>query len=372
MISLFGRNSRATVPGRTRTATADWERGTQRGWLVLLLCSWIFVCQAQEGAVIFHLRNGDRITGRILSETADAVTISTSIAGAISLQKSEIERREPVKPAEMPAIAPAPAAGALPSPTPKADEPKSTPKPAEVSPSDPVAAAKPEPAFLGGARKFIAEWVGELRLGMNLGFSTKDRQTYTGRFKATHTRDELKNILDYNASYGRIEGVLSDNQMDGSWKTEYDFGENRRFHVYNAVGAGYDEIQQIDLRYDVGPGFGYKWLTRTNLVLKTEIGGNYQEQLFADDTRKTRYALRFAEDLTWQISNKLKLDEKFEFFPKFDDISDYRFRVEGNLSYLLRDNLTLNLTVIDIYDTAAPAGVSRNDLQIRSSLGIKF
>ena len=30
--------------------------------------------------------------------------------------------------------------------------------------------------------------------------------------------------------------------------------------LYNAAGAGYDEIRKIDLRYEFGPGMGYSWI----------------------------------------------------------------------------------------------------------------
>jgi hypothetical protein len=38
--------------------------------------------------------------------------------------------------------------------------------------------------------------------------------------------------------------------MDGSWKLEYDIGKQKRFLVYNAAGAGYNDIQNRSaLRY---------------------------------------------------------------------------------------------------------------------------
>lgn len=315
-------------------------------------------------SVVLHLKNGDRISGSILSESATEISIQNPAAGKISIPIPEISRREipPPPAATLPPPTLPPAAGALSSPA--QTPPK--PKPVETKPASPP---KPEKSQLV---KFFDDWNGEFRVGMHLGFSTRNRQTYTGALKATHVHQSIKNIVDYNASYGRTEGIVSDNQMDGSWKIEHDLGSAKRFHLYNAAGVGYDEIQKVDLRYDVGPGIGYKWLSRSNLVLKTEFGGNYQKQNFADDTEKIRYALRLAEDLTWQLSNKLKLDEKIEFFPKVDDFGDYRIRFESNLSYLLRNNLTVNLTVIDIYDTATPAGASHNDLQIRSTIGLKF
>jgi hypothetical protein len=66
------------------------------------------------------------------------------------------------------------------------------------------------------------------------------------------------------------------------------------------------------------------------------------------------------------------LDEKFEWFPEVGDFGSYRFRFEANARYLLAQNLSLIVTILDIYDTAPATNVDKNDLQIRSSLGVKF
>jgi len=47
-------------------------------------------------------------------------------------------------------------------------------------------------------------------------------------------------------------------------------------------------------------------------------------------------------------------------------------RVEANLRYWLKANLSLNLTVINVFDTVTAKGVEQNDLQVRSSIGVKF
>jgi uncharacterized protein DUF481 len=55
-----------------------------------------------------------------------------------------------------------------------------------------------------------------------------------------------------------------------------------------------------------------------------------------------------------------------------ENVNQYRARFEINLKYLLLQNLSLNLTVIDQDDSDQAKGVDKNDLQIRSSLGLKF
>jgi hypothetical protein len=47
-------------------------------------------------------------------------------------------------------------------------------------------------------------------------------------------------------------------------------------------------------------------------------------------------------------------------------------RLEGTLRYPISDRLSLNLVVTDLYDTQPAQSVSQNDLQIRSTIGVKF
>ena len=224
---------------------------------------------------------------------------------------------------------------------------------------------------------YITSWLdrvnvsfAKLQINADLGFSEKNRQLYTGRAKVTLTYDGLRNLVDYSFSYGRNDGIVSANRMDGSLKSDYDL--TRRLYVYNLAGAGYDEIRRIDLRYETGPGLGYHLVRRTNLVFKIETGVNYQAQYFDDQTETEKFFFRFAEEASWKITPKLTFDEKFEFFPQVEDFSTYRFRFESNVRYALLNNLFFTVTVIDQYDSDPAEGIGPNDLQVRSTIGVKF
>lgn len=158
--------------------------------------------------------------------------------------------------------------------------------------------------------------------------------------------------------------------MDGSSKTDLNLG--KRVYVHNLGGAGYDDIRKIDMRYEEGPGFGYHLITRSNLVFNLEAGANYQVQYLSDHTKNENFYFRLAEDCNWKIHSKLTWDEKVEFSPRVENVNQYRIRLESSLKYALLQNLSLIVTVIDQYDTHPANGVDNNDLQIRSSLGLKF
>ena len=213
-------------------------------------------------------------------------------------------------------------------------------------------------------------WSGEAQVGMDLAFGGRERQLYSGRLKAGYVYKHFRNIFDYSFAYGKTDGLLSDHRMFGSDKTDFDLA--KKIYVYNLGGAGYDEIRKIDLRYEFGPGFGYHLVKLTNFVLNSELGINYQAQYQSDDTKSELFFYRLAENSAWAINGKFSVDEKFEFFPRVDEWEKYRFRFESNLRLALINNLALVVTAVDQYDTDPAHGVSNNDLQLRSSISVKF
>ena len=342
-------------------------------WLVFLNACW-------AETVTLHLRNGDRVTGDMMSLDVRSVTITNRLLGKIVVPLAEVERM--VKQGAEPAAAkltnapspPAPSTNAPPpaaaapaaatnQPTAQAAPPASAPKPA------PTAAAKAPPAVKPKPPK---HWKLDAQIGVDVQYNQNERKLYYGRGKWTYGIERFRTIVDYLANYGKSDGLLSANDMNGSIRVELDVDKSKRLFVFDAAGAGYNQIRKIDLSFDDSIGMGYKVITHTNLTLSADFGANYQRQYFSDGTSKDYGALRVGELLSWKISSKWALDEKFEYYPRFTDLGEYRLRFETNLRYLLSNSLNFNFTVIDQYDTQPAAGVTRNDLLLRASLGIKF
>ena len=368
-----------------------------RWWLVFVWLLFLNACWAET--VALHLRNGDRVTGELISLDIDNVTITNRLLGKIVVPVAQVERLER-KPAQQPAPKPTPAPSASPAATnapPVAPAtatnqppaPSATPATTHAPPAAPATATNqppppaPKPAAAAPAKPPPAQptpvkpkppkhWVLDAQFGVDLQYNQNERQLYYGRAKWTYGKDRFRSIVDYLANYGKTDGVLSANDMNGSVRVELDVDKSKRLFLFNAVGTGYNQIRRIDLSYDDSFGIGYKLLTRTNLALSTDFGVNYQKQYFADGTDKVYGALRLGETMSWKISQKWVVDEKYEFYPRVTDLGEYRMRFESNLRYLLSNNLNLSLTVIDLYDTQPAPSVTRNDLLVRATLGVKF
>jgi hypothetical protein len=55
-----------------------------------------------------------------------------------------------------------------------------------------------------------------------------------------------------------------------------------------------------------------------------------------------------------------------------ENVEEFRARAEATLSFGIWQNVSLNLSVLDLYDTQPAQNVPNNELQVRSSVGIAF
>jgi uncharacterized protein DUF481 len=361
-----------------KSPNLDGSRRPALGALLLLLAFTLGELQAET--IILHLKNGDRIAGTIVSEDTNRVLITTAWIKELAVPAAQIERREAV-----PAAAAAQKTNAPASPATAVAEQKPTPPPQPALTNLVPSAAAGTPVAVMPVLQPKPKtprpkhWKGEVKVGADFLFGAKEQQIYYGRFKLvyehpydSHPKEFFRNIFDYGVDYGRTDGIMSANRMDGSDKTDFDIGK-RKIYEYNLAGVGYDQIRKIDLHYEEGPGTGYHLFTLTNFIMNVEGGFNYQVQHRSSTNRAVeKFYYRLAEDISWKLSKRFTFTEKLEFFPQVEEVQEFRARFESTLSYGFWQNLALNLSLLDMYDTQPAKTVPKNDLQIRSSLGITF
>ena len=320
-------------------------------WLWIALAFASTALQAEK--IVLHLKNGDRITGNLVAETTDTLTVVSDAFGAVQVPSAEIAKRDAVS-----------------NPPPLAAQTNLVAEPATAvikPPPGPMKPANPEAMPIASTPSY---WKHDLRFGLNLRYSTRDSQEFSANAKSIYGKAPFRHLFDASFRYGRLEGGLAANSLFGSEKTEFHL--TPKSYIFGLTGGGYDKVRKIDLQYELGPGYGKELINRTNFVWKGEIGFNFQEQFRSDDTRSSVYSIRIAEIFAWRIWEKLTADAKIEFFPNLDEIGEYRMRLESTLRYPVSNLLSLNLDVIDLYDTQPARGIPQNDLQVRSSIGVTF
>jgi len=335
-------------------------------WLALALALAGFVAGARAQDVVIYLRNGDRIAGTIISENTNQVVVSTVWIKEITIPLAQIDRRENLPAGTLSSTNAVAGTTVIKGPTNVVTIVKTPTATVVVSNAIPLT-----------TNWFKRHFKGEVAIGTALVRGATDSELYYGKASLTFSqpyasdpKEFFRNIFTYYADYGKTDGTLSANDMGGSSKTDFDI--NRRLYLYNLGAASYDQIRKIDRHYEDGPGAGYHLFKLTNFVMNVELGANYQVEDRSDATRTESFYYRLGEDLTWKPVKLMTFTEKFEFFPRAENPKEYRFRFESNLAYSLWQNLALNLTLIDLYDTQPATAVPKNELQFRTTLGFKF
>ena len=299
--------------------------------------------------VIFHLKTGDRITGTVLSEDTNAVVIVTPWAKELSLPVAQIESRV----------------------TPPSTNTANIIVAAGSNPAVSVTRAKPAPP------KPANEWRLDAKLGMDLIYGAKERQIYYGQIALKYARPYqsrprqfFRNALEYRVDYARTDGIESANRMYASDKMDFDVGE--RLFLYNFAGVGYDDVRKIDLQSEIGPGLGCHLFRRTNFTANAEGGFNYQSQDRQDSSRIEAIYARVAQDVMWRIYSQTTFSQRAALLARVDSPDQLQLRLEANLGVAIVKNVSFNLTAIETYDTRPVPGVTPNEFQLRSAIGLAF
>lgn len=308
---------------------------------------------ARGQTTILHLLNGDRIAGIIISENTNQLVLSNTWIKQLTIPLAQIQKREIVTNILV--------GTNLFSPTNMV-----------VTVTNLVGSK-----LLVNTNTFWRRWKGDAAVGADFERGAADHSLYYGKANLTYAqpyksdpKQFFRNIITFDSEYGKTAGTLTDNRVGGSVKSDFDL--SRRWYVYNLGAAFYDEIRLINRHYEDGPGFGYHWFNKTNFAVNLELGANYQVEDRSDGTRTESAYYRLGQDMLWKINKQLTYTEKFEYFPRVGYATQFRMRFESTLSYALIWHLAWNLSVVDFYDTQPAAKVPNNDLQVRTSLGVKF
>ncbi len=215
-------------------------------------------------------------------------------------------------------------------------------------------------------------WHGNIQFGANVGWGTTDRYALFANASASKKWGRTTSLVNYSLNYGAVNDVMNADRMRGDTKVDVELSRNRRLYSYGLGGAGYDDIRQIEMEYLFGAGMGYRFLDRPGLVLAGELGSQYQSFNYFNASERETVAARVGQNFTTKFANNITLTQRLGFTPGFEDLSDYQVRFSLTLSMPLFKPLTMNLNIIDEFDSKPAPGVSRNDLQVSTTIGLNF
>lgn len=183
--------------------------------------------------------------------------------------------------------------------------------------------------------------------------------------------DDLQAAWKLGALYGQSDGEKNAESYFSDLRLDYLF--TKHLYAFGNAGWSKDKFAGIDSRYYVGPGAGYKFLYGPKQFLVAEIGLNYVNEQYIDDTDKEYLGGRAFAEYEYAFTDKNKFSQSVEYLHDFDDSNNYNVNSETALISALNDYLALKTSYIVKYDNQpVPSTLKDTDTILSVTLVVNF
>ena len=331
---------------------------------LLLLGSFALNLSAAE----LELSNGDKITGTVVSQTAEVITFKSPVLGEFTVSTADAKILPPPPPeAHIESLAGLP---------PSQEKPPTTRKPGSKGKPDANADATGTPP-----------WKGKLEFGFRQQQGRRDAINFDIRASAKRSLELDSFALDARLLYGEQGDRTINDRYDGSFRWRRELSERTFAQTLSSFTR--DDLKNINQNWEQNVGAGISLMKTEDHVLNMGGGltGQYRDSTDVESGFFTLVEL--FQDYQYQINGRLTFLQ--ETVAQYSPDSQTRFitvpnqptaAVPGETNYKVRFNTTLqgklsqrlsmNLRFEYEFDNAVSNKDARIDQRITSSLGYGF
>lgn len=316
----------------------------------LLLAALALVLAAPLAADTVELRNGDRLSGDIVTATGGVLQLDPPWGDPLAIPFAEVARIVTDAAVTVETTAGERFVGALTTGDDEvlrvavADGP-----PVEIPFAEVAALDPPEPSGFHGS----------LSLGATAQRGNTRRTTYAVAGEAVHEDEEDRFTLRLRWVDAREDRVTTSKSTFGSF--QYDYFVADRWYLLAAAEILQDELRGLDLRTVAGLGAGWQAIESETLDLDLEAGLSYVSRDFVADPDEEVLSARLAADLGWKLFGRLTLGDSLVLYPSLED-DEIVLRNDLSLETDLFAGWGIQVANVLDYDSDPPAGREAEDL----------
>ena len=279
-------------------------------------------------ADVIYLKNEDKITGEVLEETEESVSINTEALGVVSVKRDSIERISNVI-------------------------------------EERIAKNKKD-----DIQKI--NWRREVSLGYNKSSgNTKSSQLTIAAFinrKTKHDEFTIKGDTYYSSS---------NEEMDAQrWyaMVRYDFSLwKNKWHNFYKLDADHDRFANVDYRLVPSAGIGYRFSDTLKWKAMIEGGLGFEHTSYRDATKNSGEAILLGRGFfEKKFFDNLSITQDITLYPSLESMGQFRLHSETSFISPINEKLSLRLSFVDDYDSDPMGNIKKNDLRFTSSLVHSF
>ncbi|MDH3591416.1 MAG: DUF481 domain-containing protein [Planctomycetota bacterium] len=212
-------------------------------------------------------------------------------------------------------------------------------------------------------------WTVTGNLGVTVTDGNSDTFTLTFGVEGVTKWDSWTLKLKLASIYAESNQVQSANEHIFIERLEKAFSDIES--LFQELYLEHDDEEKLHFRIQITVGYKRRLIKKEKFEMWGEVGAGvlYEEFRATDDTEAI---LHLGVNWTWQLTKELLYTQIITFYPSLSNGGEFRMYWESVFSTPIGDRLDLRLSIIDKYDSDAPAGIKDNDIIVALSIAIKF
>ena len=305
---------------------------------VCIALSLFFIFQTYVYAEEIHLKNGDTVSGVIIEQSDENISLKTDAMGTILIKRDfvdyigSVDKTPPLKLL------------------------------GESIPMDKEALAQEKETL----------WQREIAFGYNKSSGNTQNNQLSLRFNGNRKTDHDEFTIKADSFYSSSNEKMDAQKWYGMLRYAFSFYENKWYNFYKIEGS-HDRFASIDYRIVPSTGIGYWFSDDPDFKAMVEAGVGLEHTTFRDGISNTNEAVLIPRAF---FEKKLFVDSRISqniiLYPSLEDIGGYRLHSETSLVNPISDKLSLQLSLITDYDSAPPRDTKKRDTRLISSLTYAF
>jgi len=338
--------------------------------ILIVLACLVLLVQISYGDEI-HLKNGDRISGKIQHLVDGKLSFKADVAGPVTVDLSNIQTLSTDDPIEvnlkdktgfMQKVSSA-------DPGRFAIEGSESMKAQEFAVADIVSINPPA--------KPIPKWTGDIAVGITSthGNTKTEMISANAYFSKRTEKDRTTVSTDYAKGTQRDPDTGEDVTIEDWWraKGKYDYFFSKKMYGYLDGRYEKDAVAELDRRTIIGLGAGYQWIESDDMNFSTEFGLASLYEKFDNQTdSNSEISLQLGYNFDKKLRKNIKFVHDLTYYPSIDSFSNYLLTTSAGLRADFTETFFINLKAIFNYDSTPAIGSGNTDVKYFLGLGYRF
>ena len=335
-----------------------------------MLCTEVFADQVS-------LKNGDRLTGKIIKADGESLSINSEFAGEVKIQWAAIEQITSDQPLYFMTKEGQVVMGTATTAEGRIEiQTKEAGKITLAKDAIQLIRSREEQAAYEAAveRARNPDWVGSVDAGLSTTRGNADTLVISLGTQAARTTQRDKfgvyaaSLFARNSTTG--VSVTTAEAIRGG--ARYDRNISDRLFAFALTDLEHDKFQNLDLRLVLGGGLGFHARKTERTRLDLFAGGSFNQEFFSTGLRRKSGEALFGEELAYKLSDRVSLTERAVVFSNLSEFGEYRFAFDSTAVARLTRRIGLQATLSDRFLSNPLPGVKKNDILLTTGIRLTF